>query len=217
MTIFLMLGLAGCAMETKPRMSTEALAPLVREYAFREKPNLNPSTQFKIEEYRVEGLEEALKIQLFLVRYMSHDSRQFNEGLLIYRDGKLMPFASTFGGQGLMSAVVSEDVLYYTYSFGSGMHRSHVGLLSIDGEKMRILESGGSLSTDLFVRKVEGGIQVEAGRFDGFNSWKPARRIGWAKSKASSLAIVDAAGAEVPPHFPITKKGIQPLDTKDNK
>ena len=201
-TIVLMLALAGCATDAESRMTAEALMPLVREHAFSEKPKLNPSIQFKIKEYRVEGLHEALKIQLFLARYMSPDGQQFNERLLLYHDRKLIPFASTVGGFGLMSAVVSEDALYYTYSWGSGQHRSHIGYLSLNGDKIEILESGGYMSTDLFVRKVEDGILVEAGRFDGFNSWESAEEVGWVKRPVSSLAIVDAMGAEVLPSSP---------------
>lgn len=214
--ILLMLGLAGCVADAKRRMSAETLAPLVKAYAFREIPKLNPSTQFKIEEYRVEGLQAALRIQLFLVRYMSADGQQFNESLLIYRDGKLTPFASAFGGHGLMSAVMVEDTLYYTYSFGSGIHRSHVGVLSIDDGKMQILESGGHISTDLFVRKIEGGIQVEAGQFHRFNSWNPTKVVGRVKRKPSSLAVVDPAGIEVP-SFLTTRKGIQQPTEPDKK
>ncbi len=49
MIIFLMLVLAGCATDTEPKMTAEALIPLVGEHAFREKPELDPLVQFKVE------------------------------------------------------------------------------------------------------------------------------------------------------------------------
>ena len=217
MTISLMLALAGCATDTEPKMTAEALAPLVREYAFQEMRKLNPQTQFKIEEYEVSGLWHALEIQLFLARYMSPNGDQFNEGLFIYSDGKITPFASASGGHGLMSAVLMDDKLYYTYSWGSGRHRSHVGRVSVDDAKITITESGGYAQADLFIKKVNGKIQVEVGRFTGFNSWEAAEKIGCVKIKASSLVIVDAAGAEVPARFAIMKQGIQQPTEPDKK
>jgi len=194
-------------LEKKKRMTAETLLPLVKEYAFREKPGLNPSTRFEIEEFPVEGLEETLDLQLFHVRSLSSDGQQFSEMELIYRDGALTPFANAFGGFGLMSAVLAEDGLYYTYSWGSGIHRSHVGRLCIEDGRLAILESGGYVNTDLFVRKVKGGIKVESGRFTGFNSWEAAEKFGWLKQQGSSLVIVDEEGAKVPPEFPVEEQG----------
>jgi hypothetical protein len=213
----LMLAFAGCVTDTEQKTTVEELAPLVREYAFRENPKLNPQTQFKIEEHEVHGLWHALRVRLFLARYLSDAGEQFNESLLFYHDGKVTPFASAFGGYGLMSAVVMDGNLYYTYSFGSGIHRSHIGRLSMDARDIRIIVSGGYSATDLFVRNVDGRIRVESGKFTGFNSWKAERQVGWLKAKESSLAIVDATGAEVPPQFGILKEGIQQPTETDKK
>jgi hypothetical protein len=180
-------------------MTVETVAPLVREYAFREKPTLNSETQFKIEEYEVQGLWQDLKMQLFLVRY----GPNAGEWIALYHDGKVTPFASAFGGPGLMSAFVMNSNLYYTYCFGSGILRSHIGRLSLDGREIRIVESGVYQSTQLFVRNVGGRIQVEAGNFAGFNSWKAERQVGWLKIKESSLAIVDTTGAEIATQFKV--------------
>lgn len=191
------------ARDTGKKMTVETVAPLVREYAFREKPKLDPETQFKIEEYEVQGLWQDLKMQLFLVRYGPNvaDRRFAGEWIALYHDGKVTSFASAFGGPGLMSAFVMDSNLYYSYCFGSGIHRSHIGRLSKDGREIRIVESGGYASTHLFVRNVAGRIQVEAGTFAGFNSWKAERHVGWLKIKESSLAIVDTTGAEIPTQF----------------
>ena len=192
---------AGCATNNELRISPENLAPFVRERAFRDQPELNPETVFKIKEYDVENLWEALKIQLLLVRYKSPQGESFNERLLACHDRKLTPFACASGGHGLMSAVMVGDELYYTFSWGSGIHRSQIGRLSADGAGLTINESGGYEDVDLFVRKDGDGIRVEAGRFVSFNSWEPGRTFGWLRTKGSFLAVIDDKGNEIVSRF----------------
>ena len=193
--------LAGCAADAEQRVSVADVAPLVREYAFEAKPTLNPETQFEIEEYDVPGMWRDLRVQLFLARYVSPGGGQFNESLLAYHDGELTPFACTFGGHGLMSAVMMDGDLYYTDSCGLGRHLSSLGRLSRDPGTIAILRSGRYLSVGLFVRNVDGRIQVETGRFVGFNSWQAGEPVGWLKADESSLAVIDATGKELSPDF----------------
>ena len=192
---------AGCATNNELRISPENLAPLVREQAFRDQPELNPATIFKIEEYEVENLRKNLGVQLFLVRYMSAKGEPFNETLMVYHDRKVTPFSRAAGGHGLMSAVMVGDDLYYTFSWGSGIHRSQIGRLSADGAGLTINESGGYEDVDLFVRKDGDGIRVEAGRFVSFNSWEPGRTFGWLRTKGSFLAVIDDKGNEIVSRF----------------
>ncbi len=188
----------------QPRKITIAgLGPLVRDYAFQQDPKLNPPAQFDLKEIDVPGLWNTLHIQLFLARYLAPDGTQFNERLLIYCDGQVTPFGNSLGGHGLVSAVVVDDSLYYTDSYGSGREFSQIGRVSLDGRKIRIVESAvyditAVPGADLFVKEVNGRIQVEVGKFVAFNSWKEGRQVGWVTSEGSSLRIVDAKGAEVP-------------------
>ena len=46
---------------TGPRMTIETLKPLVRKYAFQARPKLNPAVHFKIEEFDVSRLWDALR------------------------------------------------------------------------------------------------------------------------------------------------------------
>lgn len=64
----LFVALAGCVTNNERRISPDNLAPFVRGQAFRDQPKLNPETIIKIEEYRVDALWEALKIQVLGVR-----------------------------------------------------------------------------------------------------------------------------------------------------
>jgi len=175
----------------------EEIMAIVREHAFREQATLNPTTQIKIEEYHVEGLEEAMGIQLLFIRYLSPDGEQFNERMQVYRDGSLVTFGSTFGGFGLMSAAMHEDRLFYTYSWGSGIHRSHVGTISIEGDQLQFWETIGFVNQDLFVRSVSGDISVEVGSYLDFNSWEKSDVLGGGRLMENSLSIIDHDGNEI--------------------
>src|SRR5262245_9305425 len=148
--------------------SPAELKTLVKNYAFQNQPKLRADTQFAIEEYAIAGLK-ALDVQILLARYLAPEGSQFNEALLIYHNGKLTPFANAFGGHGLMSAVVSGGKLYYSYSFGSGRHRSHLAQLSIVGGKLVFAESGPLLDQDCFVKQDGARLRLEKGEFKKFN------------------------------------------------
>lgn len=193
---------SGCVSNGGVLGNADSLKERVSEYAFRENPGLNRSTQFDIENYQVEGLEEELHLGLYRVIYRSSDAVPFNERYFVVDNKTLTPLASSFGGHGLMSAAVDNGALYYSYSFGSGIHRSHIGRLSIDGDDVHIVETGGYSATNLFVSKGSDGIEVESGLFSGFNLWESSEVVGTVKHEPSSLVIIDAVGAEIPPMFP---------------
>jgi hypothetical protein len=183
----------------EPRMTVETIVPLVREYAFRDRPALAQGVQFKIEELVVRDLWNTLKVQLFLVHYISLDGQNFDEKSLMYYDGKLTPFGAAFGGYGPMSGVLADKCFYYTWSCGSGRrHRSYVGRLAIEAGQVRILESPAFMDADLFIKSRDGSVQVESGEFLAFNSWKAKGVVGTVKTQGSGLAIVDAKGTPVP-------------------
>ena len=112
----------------------------------------------------------------------------------IYKDGALTTFGNSFGGYGLMSATMDEDMLFYTYSWGSGIHRSHVGALSIMGDQIQILETVGFVNEDLFVRNMGGQSIIEVGDYLGFNSWEKSGVLGQPKLLNGSLSIIDHEG-----------------------
>jgi hypothetical protein len=198
----LALVLGSCGTPTWEKASPETLESLVREYVFAEQPKTNPGTQFLIEECEVSGLWQALRAQLFWVRKVLPDGGGGStRDCWLYSDHEATPFVVSFGGHGLMSAVVLDGDLYYSHSSGSGIHRSHLGHLALDGDSLGGDTSGGYAGVDLFVRSVDGHIAVEAGEFVGFQSWNNGIRRGWVRLDPS-LGIVDGAGAELPPDFP---------------
>lgn len=179
-------------------LSVADAEPLIRKFIRKEIPDLNPATQFKIEEIKVDQLWDKLQIQLFLVRLTAGGS-EFNSDMLVCHKGELRHFVTTVGGYGLMSGVVVDDAFFYTYSFGSGIHRSHVGKLTVVKDDLRIRETGGFIDRDLFVKKTDGKLAVEAAGFfnEGFktfNSWTSAEPFGTLREEGESLQIIDPDG-----------------------
>lgn len=144
-------------------------------------------------EYPVADLQQTVGVRLFLVN---------GEMLFAYGHGQVRKFGLTFGGHGLMSAVVLDKALFYTYSFGSGLHRSHVGRMTFEDGAFRILESCAYFNHDLFVVKTNQGIRIDVGDFEQFNSWRPIRRLGRPELCRSSLVIVQEVGAEIDTGLP---------------
>lgn len=163
------LALVGCA-GVEPTKAELSLQDRVWAAARLESPELNPDTAFAIEEYPIEGLQEALGLRILQVHFLV-DGERFKERVYADHDGQLIPFTTTFGGFGLMSAVVADDTLHYTYSWGSGIHRSHVGEMRVVDGQIQIQESDGHVHCDLFVRLEDGNVVVEEGDFHAFNDY----------------------------------------------
>lgn len=188
LSILVLLTIAGCQgsslgrdqlSATGPRpVSTEEFKDLARQYAFREKPGLNPQTEFDVREYEIPNLWKQLRAQVFLVRYLGNDGKEWASADLLCRDGKIMPITNTFGGWGLMSAVVDDNALFYTYSWGSGVHGSHIARLCVDGSRISIVESQPYWNRDVFVRLCENGVVAESGEFHSFNRWRCDSELG---------------------------------------
>lgn len=59
------------------------------------------------------------------------------------RRGEVVRLGTAFGGNGLISIVVADldkdlrPELYFTYSWGSGIHRTQLGMLTVIGNKIR--------------------------------------------------------------------------------
>ena len=201
------MALAEGGAQERVKLDSDSLEALARERAFKAKPELNPETEFQIYEFEIDGLWDEMGIQLISAAYLV-DGQQFNEALYIARDGSLSPFASTFGGFGFMSAVLSGGDVYYSYSWGSGIHRSCMGRIALDEKgKLQITETEEFLFTDLFLRSVDGGVRVETGGYDAFNSWQEGQPVGWLEYRKRRLVLVDDDGGEISPEaFVETKK-----------
>ncbi|HTY88710.1 MAG TPA: hypothetical protein VMB80_14680 [Candidatus Acidoferrum sp.] len=204
----LTLPLCGRA-EDAPR--AEQIERLVRDFAFDFNPNLNTNTDFKIRKLEVARLWEDLKVQVFDIEYLSR-GQWFNGFVGIYHDEKISSLAPTVGGYGLMSGLMNNGDFYYTYSWGSGIHRSHVAKLRVVDGKLKSWDSGGFEGQDLFVTgDSKGKVRVLSGEFKEFNRWDAAKDIGFVgMTNTPQLQIIGPTGEVIAPTFPYRIEKSQP-------
>jgi hypothetical protein len=181
------------------KQTAAAVEPLYRAHVFKEIPSFNPKVTFVLTEVHIPGLWEKLGVQIFNPEVIVGDSSNTREPI-IYHEGKIFPLLETTGTSSLKSAFVLGDTLYYTYSWGSGIHRSLVGRLRIVQGKPEKQESFPYLFTDLFVENVSGKARVVRAEFKGFNLWANASAVGWVDlNEPRRLKVIDDAGRDVPP------------------
>jgi hypothetical protein len=197
----LTLALLGRA-EDAPK--AEQLERLVRDFAFASTPNLNTNTLFQIRKLDVSGLWESMRLEVFDVAYTLKDVEWFNGFVGLYSRGKVSVLAPNVGGYGLMSGLMHDGEFYYTYSWGSGIHRSHVAKLARSGGELRFSVSGGFQDRDLFVAAgSDSKVHVFLGEFKSFNHYERGKDVGTvAEQSASGLEILDAHQTVLAPNFP---------------
>jgi len=202
--LFLVCTLPGQCAE---KINISEAEPLARQVVIGSIPTHEPKTKLIIKEIQVPDLWEQMHIQIFNVQYKGFpDSQQ-----LLYADGKFSRFVQSFGGYGLMSAVVSDKTLFYTYSWGSGIHRSHVGRFHIEESKQIRQESDAFTFQDIFIkRNSEGVLELVNGKFMSVNIWSDSKPIGHIDlSEKTRLRIIDSTGKEY--------KLVRPSKTKDSQ
>jgi hypothetical protein len=107
----------------------EMAAAFIRAYLHGQKPDLEEGFLLPLQELPIEQAWELLNIRLFRVT----EGLFANETFLI-REEQVIQLGSAIGGQGLTSVLVSDldqdgvAELLYTYSFGSGIHQSRIGM-----------------------------------------------------------------------------------------
>jgi hypothetical protein len=183
--------------------NSEQIQRLVRGFAFASAPSLNTNTEFRIRKLEVKGLWEELKLQVVNVEYLIR-GQAFNECAVLFYDGKVTSLAPTIGGHGVMSGVAHQGEFYFTYSWGSGIHRSHVARLQVANGSLKRSDSGGFRNMDLFVSTGAGEkVHVFAGELKGLNEWAAGRDIGTVGiTNASKILFLSGKGDAVAPTFP---------------
>jgi hypothetical protein len=179
----------GADAPAKPAKLTIAEAEkLVRAYVFEVQPAMNPEATFPLNEERVEGLSEKFGCQLYKVT-----DGVWECASLLVGHGKVQRLGESFGGSGVMSACLADldgdgtDELVYSFSWGSGIHRSHVAAWkpAANGKGVEVVASLAFLG-DLFVRRLgDGTVGIEVGEFKGnLNEWATKGTLGGMKARA---------------------------------
>jgi hypothetical protein len=115
-----------------PPMKVEEAEKLVRDFIFKENPKMNPEAQFPVKDITIKAVWDRLGAQVFQVTegVRAHET-------YVIKDKKVYHIGSGFGGHGVASMVVADpngdgrDKLIFAYSWGSGIHRSHVGVFDL--------------------------------------------------------------------------------------
>ncbi len=184
---------------SQARRSESELVPLLKQHAYQATPSLNPNLQFHVREMLLEGLWEQLNAQMFDAEYRGMEGQLFKDEIFILRKGQLISLGegTALGPEGVMSALVDKSVLYYTYSFGSGMYFSRVGCLTVVDDVAQKSESRNFSFIALFVTKQGGCVRIDSGRFARFNSYDRAETFGYPIVSGSTVRIVDEQGSEL--------------------
>ena len=187
---------AGCS-------NASEIAQSVRNFAFSSNTNLNPATEFDIRIEPVRGVWDALRVQLLVVRCLIN-GQEFNRFACVLHEEAVKALGESFGGYGLMCGLVQGESFYFTYSFGSGIHRSHVGKLQIVNGEVKLWDTGGFFNRDLFLRRTSTEIAVESGRFESFNGWLDPIDFGWIdESEPAATKLVGLDGSVLAVFMPV--------------
>lgn len=190
--------------DSGPQIIESEAETLIREYVSQNKPSHSSDYILEIVELQVSDLWNNLNIQLFDVIFLSDDGTQFNQSAFLYYDMKIVPFACSFGGRGIMSGYVDDDVFYFTYSWGSGIHRSHLGVIRIVDCEIQSIDSGGFEGVDFFVTKTDDGTILETGQFNGFNNWSTSAYFGDVVITNDRIIVRNDTADSIDPEFPST-------------
>jgi hypothetical protein len=124
------------------RLRPEEAEELVRDYLHSEKPNLGKDFALPMEELPAPEVWAHLPVQIFRVT-----DGPFAQETFLADDGTVVKLGSAAGGQGVTSLRVSDldgdgtAELLFTYSFGSGIHQSRIGMYAPAYAEDRVYEA----------------------------------------------------------------------------
>ena len=117
---------------------------IIADFLQEEHPDLAPDFEPVVQEMSMQG--EVLKKLSARVFHITEGLFE-NETFLINANGKVIQMGTAVGGQGLSSMALSDldqdgrSELYFTYSFGSGVHQSHLGVYAPAYDPDKIYEA----------------------------------------------------------------------------
>ena len=110
----------------------------------------------------------------FLEQNSPYSIFKFNQSCASYLlyDGAVTPLGEYFGGSGLDSAALADlnsdgqDELYFTFSWGSGLHRSQLGYFDPAAKEITILDVSFMSEDCMVAPDGDGGLTVSSARID---------------------------------------------------
>ena len=156
--------------EKPKRLALAEAEKQVRAFIFADKPAMNPKAEFPVKELTTDEVWDKLGVQVFQVT----EGVQAHETFVV-APGRVVRIGVGFGGRGVRSLCVAElngdgrSKLVYSFSWGSGTHRSQVGVYDLKAKEPRQLIAGESyfsgVDDDLMVeRQKDGTVAVKAAK-----------------------------------------------------
>ena len=151
--------------EPPQRLSIEAAGARVAGYLRREKPGANIDKTFGVADLTTDAVWDQLHAQIVKVK---EGQVEQNEAFVLYGD-RIEPIGRAFGGDGVTSIIVADlagdkkPLLVYSFAWGSGEHRSEIGILDLHGKQPKELRlTPINLSKDDYALRQAGdaGVQV---------------------------------------------------------
>jgi hypothetical protein len=152
----LLLSACGPASGDSVERTPAEAAEMIGDYLQSQKPQLDPDLRLQVEELPMTEAWEQLRVQLFRITEGAFE----NESFLISGDS-VLPMGTAVGGRGLTSLEIGDldrdgsAELLFTYSFGSGIHQSRIGMYAPAYGKDRIIEAETGYLGDLGLFKEE--------------------------------------------------------------
>ena len=143
---------------------------------------MNPAAEFPLKELTTAEIWDRLHAQVFVVI-----NGVYVDQCYIIHDGTISPLGESFGGSGVMSMCVSDLAgdgrprLVFSYSWGSGIHRSLVGVWTgaaswVDAkEALRDYDVAVEKIDDSHVRVVYGNFDAQTRNFDRLGEFGTVR------------------------------------------
>ena len=178
---------------------------LVRARAFADKPSLNEALQFPLRELTIPEMWERLGCQLYVVTA----GVQVCSAYLVV-DGRAEFLCGGPGGHGIQSACVTDldgdgaAELSFTWSWGSGIRRSQVGVARFDDGALRVEQADVAFVGDLFVlKKSDRLVKLEVGYYGWeFAKWTPTATFGLLTGERRGDRLVPRVKlADLPPRL----------------
>ena len=130
---------AATAQEEKvKRLTLKEAENVVRTFVLTDNPRMNPQAMFPLKEITPDAVWKRLGVQVFQVKEGVRAHETF-----VVKKLRVFPIGKGFGGQGVNSLCVADlngdgrAELVYSFSWGSGEHRSQIGVFDVLAKKPR--------------------------------------------------------------------------------
>jgi hypothetical protein len=144
--------------EKAKRLTVPEAENVVRAHIYAKNPRMNPDAKFPLKDLTTDAVWKRLGVQVFQVT----EGVQAHETYVVKKN-QVFLIGKGFGGQGVNSLCVadlngdSRPELVYSFSWGSGIHRSQVGVFDVLAKKPREYVAPGAFygMDDLTVKRVD--------------------------------------------------------------